>query len=615
MTVTEITPAALDLRDAKAGTGIQAGSWIDGYQAVSPAPVEYIQGDRTRSIDGHTVKGSWSDPWWMYDPDRGWAIARRWRNKAQRVFAWSPERHLADFPAREEREVTPWTPQVSGNTEDAARETGNADGLAKGAGDMGVIHAARVVARAAEASQRAQAEAPQAPERDPLADALAAEIGGPGRIVPGEQSEGEDFTPGDLKFVLDESAEFVAKHVSCTPAQADVMTLYATATHALKAFPTFGRMLFAGETEACGKTVAMTVTAALSANPLDASGTSYALQSALAAASNAPEQLTPTLYYDEISGVFGRSGLAASRDPIAEILRKGYKQGATRAWSVNRTSEQYSVYTPFLMAGLRNAVPRDIRTRCIVVIMRAGTPGAYFDAREAEPEAQALAACLGQAVASCIIEIAGFRAKGIHPQLRDRHLEVWESLFAVAYILGGQEWLNRCLAAFRELALAGSAQVALTPKQKTVKDIAEVTAASDRKFVLEDGTGFMGGKILRAELLDMDDRRPVKDQRYRGRSEASVGQLIADALPMASLQITVAEGKRRWGYYADDIAAAWERIRPDDPEDAMIPEETDPFADEDDELEVHEGGGDSRRPAHGGHGARRFTGISADGTY
>ena len=450
---------------------------------------------------------------------------------------------------------------------------------------MGLIRTAIAVDRALErGQQKRQDAAPAEPERDPLDDALAAEIGGPGRIVPGEQIDGEDFTPGDLKFVLDETADFVSRHVSCSQAQADVMTLYAGTTYVIKAFPTLGHMLFAGETEACGKTVAMMVTAALCANPLDASGTSYALQSALAAASNAPEQLTPTLYYDEISSVFGRSGLAASRDPIAEILRKGYKAGATRAWSVNRTSENYSIYTPFLMAGLRNAVPRDIRTRCIVVIMRAGTPGAYFDAREAEPEARDLAACLGEAAASRITEIAAFRAKGIHPQLRDRHMEVWEPLFAVAYILGGQEWLNRCLAAFRELALAGAAQVNLTPKQKTIRDIAEVTAASERRFVLEDGTEFMGGKILRAELLAMDGKRPPAEQRYRGRTDASVGQLITDALPMASIQVTVSEGRRVRGYYADDIALIWDKIRPDDPEDAVIPEEIDPFGDDDEDC-------------------------------
>ncbi len=575
-------------------TDFQAGTWIDGYQAVSPAPVEFIKGERSRYIDGHYVKGAWSDPWWVYDPERGWAVARRWKNKAQQVLRWADGRHqVTAFPAREEREVAPWAPEPASGQDD------------KGAGDMGLIRTAIAVDRALERGQqkRQDAQAAEAePESDPLDDALAAEIGGPGRIVPGEQIDGEDFTPGDLKFVLDETADFVSRHVSCSQAQADVMTLYAGTTYVIKAFPTLGHMLFAGETEACGKTVAMMVTAALCANPLDASGTSYALQSALAAASNAPEQLTPTLYYDEISSVFGRSGLAASRDPIAEILRKGYKAGATRAWSVNRTSENYSIYTPFLMAGLRNAVPRDIRTRCIVVIMRAGTPGAYFDAREAEPEARDLAACLGEAAASRITEIAAFRAKGIHPQLRDRHMEVWEPLFAVAYILGGQEWLNRCLAAFRELALAGAAQVNLTPKQKTIRDCAEVTAASESRFVLEDGTEFMGGKILRAELLEMDGKRPVTEQRYRGRTDASVGQLIADALPLASLQVTVGDSRRVRGYYADDIAAAWDRIRPDDPEDAVIPDEIDPFGDDDDDLhEVCTADSDhSGRSSHGG---------------
>ena len=48
----------------------------------------------------------------MYDPARGWAVARRWKNKDQRVFSSEPGRpfKLADFPAREEREVAPWTP-------------------------------------------------------------------------------------------------------------------------------------------------------------------------------------------------------------------------------------------------------------------------------------------------------------------------------------------------------------------------------------------------------------------------------------------------------------------------------------------------------------------------
>ena len=306
-------------------------------------------------------------------------------------------------------------------------------------------------------------------------------------------------------------------------------------------------MLFTSEHEASGKTMAMLITAALSANPLDASGTSYALTSALAAAGNTPDQPAPTLYYDEISSVFGRSGLAASRNPIADILRKGYKSSATSQWSVNRVNEKFSIFTPFLMTGLRVAVPRDIRSRCIPIVMEPGTPRRYFDARTAEPEAQALAACLSQATGKRLADIAAFRARGIHPKLKDRKLEVWEGLFAVAYVLGGQEWLNRCLAAFKELSLAESDQIVLTPRQQTIKDIAQVTGDCDRKYVLADGTAFMGGLVL------IDELKRVDNPRYQGRSEASIGQLVSDALPMNSVQVTTVEGKRVRGYYADDI--------------------------------------------------------------
>jgi len=439
---------------------------------------------------------------------------------------------------------------------------------------MDLIGAAIAVDRALERKQRVQqvhqaAQAAEGTEADPLAEALAAEIGGPGRIVPGEQATEREAVPGDRKHVLNETAEFVAKYLCATPAQVDAMTLYAAATYALQAFPTFGRMLFTSEQEASGKTVAMMITAALSANPLDASGTSYALQSALASASNTPEQLTPTLYLDEVSEVFGKSGLIASRNPVAEILRKGYKAGAARSWSVNRTAEQYSIYTPFIMAGLRNAVPRDIRTRCIVVVMRPGSPRAYFDAREAEPDAQALAGSLGQAVATRITDIAAFRARGVHPRLRDRHLEVWEGLFAVAYILGGQEWLNRCLAAFRELALAESDLVTLSPRQQVLRDSVMII---DGPLAEMAAAGFVGGLTLRDEMRRLPDR-PL----YAPRSPAGMSSLICDAMmPVVTSQKRV-DGQPVRGYLTYQIREAWEAIRPPGMEDASLAEEIDPL--------------------------------------
>lgn len=82
----------------------RAGQWFGTYQAVSPAPLSYIQGSRSRPLDGHLVTGSWSDPWWLYGPGQGWAVARRWRNRDTHVMTgWQDHRAVyADFPARDE---------------------------------------------------------------------------------------------------------------------------------------------------------------------------------------------------------------------------------------------------------------------------------------------------------------------------------------------------------------------------------------------------------------------------------------------------------------------------------------------------------------------------------
>ena len=144
---------------------------------------------------------------------------------------------------------------------DRALERGaNGNSAAKAAGCK---HAAT---RFGTAQQCGDCPAAQMAGPDPAAGALAAEIGGPGRIVPGECGDEAEHIPGDMRHVLDETAEFVGRYVSCTRGQADAMVLYAAATNALKASPAFGEMLFAAKAEQSGKTTAMTVTASLCAN-------------------------------------------------------------------------------------------------------------------------------------------------------------------------------------------------------------------------------------------------------------------------------------------------------------------------------------------------------------
>lgn len=369
-------------------------------------------------------------------------------------------------------------------------------------------------------------------------------------------------------MILDETFEFTSAHVAASQAQLDAMTLYAAATHAISECVTFGRMLFTSETEESGKTLAMMVTASLCSAPMDTSGTLPALDSALATASNEPEKPGRTPYRDEISDVFGRSGLNGSNNPVAELLRKGYKRGATRQRSVNRVPEEFSIFTPFLMTGLRTAVPRDIRSRCIVILMMPGTPDEYFDVREGEKYAGALQQSLAATVKRHLPEIGAFRGRGIHPKLKNRKLEVWEPLLAVAYVLGGQRWLNRAVAAFCELALDETDVIPLTPRQQVLSDLS--SAASRLSAGRPGEPAFISGLSLSDELRRLD--RPI----YAGRSQASVSCLIRDTMPVASEQRRI-DGAAVRGYPLSEILDAWTSVEPPTPDDVEMPEEIDPF--------------------------------------
>jgi hypothetical protein len=365
--------------------------------------------------------------------------------------------------------------------------------------------------------------------------------------------------------IIDECAEFLSDHVAAAEEQIDAMTLAAIASHATRYMATVPRILFTSDEPESGKTHAMETTVSLASNPMNLSGTSYAWRSGLMEVSNTPEAPPVTLFLDEVSDVFGPSGLKGQNNPISEVMRKGYKRKATLSQSVNRVKVEYSIFAPVFMTGLRAAVPRDIRTRCIVISMRAGKPRKYFDVRETEPYAESLQHAIAGAVRAHRSEIERFRARGLHPKLTNRKLEIWESLFAVAYALGGNRWLSRALRAFSALALDESEQVPLTPRQIVTRDVAAAAEQLDGPYVTSGQ--------LTDELSRLDEKL------YDSRTEHSLACLIRDSVAVKSGRVTV-NGQQVRAYRRDDLLAAWEAIRPKElTDDADMPEESDDLSD------------------------------------
>lgn len=365
--------------------------------------------------------------------------------------------------------------------------------------------------------------------------------------------------------IIDECAEFLSDHVAASDEQIDAMTLAAIASHATRYGVTCPRILFTSNEAESGKTHAMNVTVALCSNPMDMSGTSYAFRSGLMEASNTPEAPPVSLFLDEVSDVFGQAGLRGQNSPVAEIMRKGYKKGATLSASVNRVKVEYSIFAPVFMTGLRAAVPRDIRTRCIVIAMKAAKPRRYFDVRETEPYAKSLQHAIAGAVRLHRTEIERFRGRGLHPKLSNRKLEIWEPLIAVAYALGGAPWMNRAIRAFAALALDESEQVPLTPRQIVTRDVANAAAQFDGPYVTSGQ--------LTDELSRLDE--PL----YESRTEHSLACLIRDSVAVKSGRVTV-DGQQVRAYRRDDLLTAWEAVRPKEVSgDTDMPEETDDLSD------------------------------------
>lgn len=363
--------------------------------------------------------------------------------------------------------------------------------------------------------------------------------------------------------ILDEIDRFVARYVNCTDEQRWAMILYAGASHVISECATFPRMLFARETEKSGKTVAMDVTAALCSRTIDAAGTSFDLVAALAEASLEPEKAVPTIVRDEIGEAFPNGGGSSGNNVVGDILRRGYKRGKTRGRASGGKSQRYSIFTPFLMTGLRTSIPRDIRTRTIVITMVRGKPLEYFDVRDAETDAYTYGRVLARAITQKAQQVNEFRVLRLGiPGLTDRYAEIWEPLFAVALLLGGSRWLGRAKASFRSLSLAQMDAPELTPGQKLLRAVTEIAP----RITID---GFVPGSPLADELRRTPD--------YEGRSLASAAKLISNVMPVNTVVRRLSSGDQMRGYNLRDILEAWDRLRPPTLDEMEEPEEVNPF--------------------------------------
>lgn len=360
---------------------------------------------------------------------------------------------------------------------------------------------------------------------------------------------------------LDSNREFAGEILYAPNTHLDALTLAIAASHTLKTFQTVPRLLFTSPAGQSGKSTALDVIRLLGQAPwLSTGATSYALRSRF----NEPDP--PFIIADEISTIFGASGLRGGSNPIGLIARDGYRRTATLSLSADRTAVDISTFCFLAMAGLKTAVPADIRTRCIVFPMTPvprsiRLPRASTDP-DTEQEAINYRLSLHNYVGMLTPLIREIQRSFVppHPLFRDRKDQIWRPLMLVAMASDAYEaqrreelglpprqspgWTQRCLSAFKALALDASDLPALLPSQMMLRDVAAIFR--------ETGEEKMFAKEILALLRDSGEE--MWDTLTSRRME----NLMTEALgPSDTFTVN---GRRARGFRAAPVLRSWENL-------------------------------------------------------
>lgn len=348
---------------------------------------------------------------------------------------------------------------------------------------------------------------------------------------------------------LDDASGFIDRVLYARREQKDAMVLAYAASHGITAFNTFPRFLFTSPDFESGKTTALDVAMMLCQNGWLPDATSWALRAKMA------EPDKPTLGIDETSIIFGSNGLRGRGNPLYKPLVEGYRKSAIFSMSVDRTATDVSSYCFVVMAGRNAAVPPDLRSRCIIVVMRP-VPGKIDLEDSLDDGVRSDGDRIREQLHSWVrmaaeqgdlLNLYAREARRLHPRLRSRKLQVWGPLFAIARLAGG-DWPKRCMNAFTALALDASEKPVLSAEDQVLYDAGQY---------LTDPATEPSAYLLSAELLgylrDQDERL------YTSKTDAQMARLMSAGLGRAST-LTLPSRKTAKGWHTRTITANYEAL-------------------------------------------------------
>lgn len=247
----------------------------------------------------------------------------------------------------------------------------------------------------------------------------------------------------------------------------------------------------------------------------------------------------PTILIDEADTLFGRVGSGSARAELRSILNAGHRKGATVPRCVGTQDvRRFKVFAPVALAGL-GTLPETIMARAITINMKRRhkgqevTPlrmrfaaGAFMKAKE----------MLGEWAIHC-----QSRLQIAFPEMpvQDRPADVWEPLFAIADLAGG-DWHAR----------VAKACIKLTAEEHKQTGSMGVALLNDLREVFE-----LRYKMFTEDIIEALHRADT-DTDWSDLSPRTLARVLAE---YGVSPTTLREGDRvAKGYRSRDLQIPWD---------------------------------------------------------
>jgi hypothetical protein len=325
----------------------------------------------------------------------------------------------------------------------------------------------------------------------------------------------------------------------------------------MDAWEATARIAFLSPEPSSGKTRALEITENLVPRPVEAVNVTPAYLFRKVGAGDG----RPTILFDEIDTVFGPR--AKDNEEIRGLLNAGHRKGAVAGRCVVRgkqvETEEIPAYCAVALAGLDD-LPDTIRTRSIIIRMRRRAPD-----EQVEPYRRRLHAAEGKELCGRLAAwIASNESKlsalpKMPPESVDRDADVWEPLFAIADLIGG-DWPRN----------ARVAAVTLVTDAKTGAPSLGIRLLADLRKVFGDSSQLSTTDIL--ERLNNMEEAPWGDSRGKALDARGLARkLFPYGVKSKTIRMTQGSATAK-GYAREDLHDAWQRYLPKDTAASLPPD-------------------------------------------